>query len=739
MKQFVTFLMVASVMMLLPQKMMAEKVTLHFFVPADWNQVGVWVYDNDSKTNYCNGQPSWPGEKPAIRTTAYGVKVVDWTGDITGDIDKALVIFNNGVEGTQTQTDNNGFRVVKDAYYDFNGLTDSGFEMVASYGGKDVVLQLSASRLRDGVTYCTDAYTVGFKDEVLPGVAGSKVKVYVRGKNQKSLQFRPVDDGSTFGDNLVDANTKDTNLTFYGTETCMDFDAASQSSNAFVITKGEGVSYTIALYNGANSRERITASGNDISYCCASRSLSLYVNKPVVDTYIAKYGQGYQNGTTKNTVEDYYLIGNWSTGDNYSTDATDNNKMVKQVFLNPIETNKVDSIVYSKVVKKLSSGFGNLYLSFAPASLTKDNSNSWGTDNVYSAGERYNFIARAEVQDQLDATAQEGAVLISGYNNTNDDVKVCNGQQAINPLVTTDEESKYNYYIVRFNATTSTYRIEFVDSPYLEFGSDGIRTYCGQLNLKIPEGYKAYVAHDYKKAVSRESLGIHGNVEMRRLKYIPANEGVVIVADQTTNGTSQILFPVITDADEDSPITTVEEDWWYYSDRYKANNEKFQNYLVASLFGTTVESGRYTVDENNRYTYATRHFALNKFFNTKTYKENKDEYQDADNYIGFFRLAGTVPAGYAYLSLPSDVMDFDGQLLGDFDSNRDDIDADKQVSAKMLMSFDDFSDDNSVTAIENVKKNSFDADGAYYTLQGIKVVNPSKGIYVHNGKKIVIK
>ena len=27
----------------------------------------------------------------------------------------------------------------------------------------------------------------------------------------------------------------------------------------------------------------------------------------------------------------------------------------------------------------------------------------------------------------------------------------------------------------------------------------------------------------------------------------------------------------------------------------------------------------------------------------------------------------------------------------------------------------------------------------YYTLQGVKVPNPSKGIYIHNGKKVVIK
>lgn len=38
--------------------------------------------------------------------------------------------------------------------------------------------------------------------------------------------------------------------------------------------------------------------------------------------------------------------------------------------------------------------------------------------------------------------------------------------------------------------------------------------------------------------------------------------------------------------------------------------------------------------------------------------------------------------------------------------------------------------------VVSVKKS---ADKAYYTLQGVKVLRPTKGIYIHGGKKIVIK
>ena len=30
-------------------------------------------------------------------------------------------------------------------------------------------------------------------------------------------------------------------------------------------------------------------------------------------------------------------------------------------------------------------------------------------------------------------------------------------------------------------------------------------------------------------------------------------------------------------------------------------------------------------------------------------------------------------------------------------------------------------------------------DGVYYTLQGVKVEHPTKGVYIRNGKKVVVK
>ena len=52
--------------------------------------------------------------------------------------------------------------------------------------------------------------------------------------------------------------------------------------------------------------------------------------------------------------------------------------------------------------------------------------------------------------------------------------------------------------------------------------------------------------------------------------------------------------------------------------------------------------------------------------------------------------------------------------------------------------FDD--DDPSTTGIENIEIAEDANDSApYYNLNGMRVNNPAKGVYIHNGKKVIIK
>ena len=80
-----------------------------------------------------------------------------------------------------------------------------------------------------------------------------------------------------------------------------------------------------------------------------------------------------------------------------------------------------------------------------------------------------------------------------------------------------------------------------------------------------------------------------------------------------------------------------------------------------------------------------------------------------DGKVGFavVKEGVNIPAGKAYLMVPG------------------------ETSAKF------FGLDGEVTGINSVK--TAKADGAYYTLEGVKTTKPVKGIYIHNGKKIVVK
>ena len=47
--------------------------------------------------------------------------------------------------------------------------------------------------------------------------------------------------------------------------------------------------------------------------------------------------------------------------------------------------------------------------------------------------------------------------------------------------------------------------------------------------------------------------------------------------------------------------------------------------------------------------------------------------------------------------------------------------------------------DNTATAIDGITNNPVVKDDAYYNLQGIKVQRPQHGVFIHNGKKVVLK
>lgn len=608
------------------------------------------------------------------------------------------------------------------------------YELVFSYGTTEKVLPFSESRLRKErnatMPYSTDLSTVGFKDEWLPGKAGDKIRIYAQKKDTR-LTLNPAEDGSEFGAELQHENAKFSSIKSYKSESFVV--NKDGNTNAFIITKGSGVSYTVALNLGGEIKTTTkTTSGdnNNISHYVKGKSLSLYVNESMSKVYTA------HSSSYKGENEDFYLIGALTGGD-YKKEKADAKKMERKVYLNPI-TNKTDSVVYTSVIRWEGTTASNLWFAFAPEYLYDDNSLTWTSSDPYSPKSRWNYIARAQVQDEYDATAQYGCMNLSG---TKGDV-LCNGEQALNPKV----KDEYKYYMVRFNVTTSTYRLIFYkENPVIIKRSKNkfIRTYCSNANWDLPTDgkVKAYVVHSFDKN-TKEGMESQGVMKLREIKYIPAEMGVVLVADGTGVTADEIEVNLVS-----KWVGFVnKEDLWVKRANYAG--ETFNNYLVGlSTDGMFVTEGDF--DEEHHY-YVNRNFGLNWFSNTKTGKalkaagttglEDKANGDAGDkDYLGFFRLKGNVQKEYAYLQLSKDVVNYDLQLTGSKKENNKAIqEEDAKLSPNFGMYFDtDFDFVTGINSVSEVKKNS---NNGCYTLQGVKVQRPTApGLYIMNGKKVIVK
>lgn len=269
-----------------------------------------------------------------------------------------------------------------------------------------------------------------------------------------------------------------------------------------------------------------------------------------------------------------------------------------------------------------------------------------------------------------------------------------------------------------------------------------IRTYSNNVAMApVDDNVKVYEAYRYEKTENAKDPQSQGTVYLRQLKYIPANMGVVLVGKQPAEGT-------FSDGDKldfflrEAPADMLEEGDNYKAVWTKADdyvNDEWNNYLQPTVTAND-NLGNADTDADGKILH--RFFGLANFHSTKYYKEN----QTGDDYIGFFRLTpnGRSDANKAYLSIPANktvdggvgatfgFIDFNGQFLG----NETD-DPKKPSPAKMAIVFDDEDDGGSTTTVTEVKPNSTDGDASFYTLQGVKVSRPVKGVYIHNGKKFI--
>ena len=266
-----------------------------------------------------------------------------------------------------------------------------------------------------------------------------------------------------------------------------------------------------------------------------------------------------------------------------------------------------------------------------------------------------------------------------------------------------------------------------------------IRTYSNSVAMEpVKDNVKVYAAYKYGTPANPENPKSQGKVYLRQLKYIPANMGVVLVgevpAGEYSDG-NKVDFYLKEKTDE---FVDKYEDLWTKAAQY--TNDKWNNYLKPTVSAID-KLGNADTDENGNIAH--RYFGLGNFHSTKYYQDN----QTGKDYIGFFRLTqdGRSGANKAYLSIPANktvdsgvgatygYIDYNGQFLG----NGTDDDPNNPSLAKMAVIFDDEDNGGTTTAVREVKMDTADADASFYTLQGVKVSRPVKGVYIHNGKKFI--
>lgn len=269
-------------------------------------------------------------------------------------------------------------------------------------------------------------------------------------------------------------------------------------------------------------------------------------------------------------------------------------------------------------------------------------------------------------------------------------------------------------------------------------------------NVKIYEVYRYDKPAEETESGKVDNIYAKGTVHLRRLNYIPANVGVVLIGvapEGTYKENDQLAFSLL-ERTEDSEIAPTDScTLWRNADTYFQHGDKWNNYLVPTVQAVNNLGNAY-VDKSGSITY--RYFGLSNYYRTK-YHKNLGAADTQSDYLGFFRLTsnGKSGANRAYLSIPANAevgngvgatygyLDFNGQLLENQYHEQYEGESPAKF-ANMAMVFDDLIEGNETTGIKELETEVLN-DNKYYNLQGVEVAYPVKGIYIHNGKKVIVK
>lgn len=251
------------------------------------------------------------------------------------------------------------------------------------------------------------------------------------------------------------------------------------------------------------------------------------------------------------------------------------------------------------------------------------------------------------------------------------------------------------------------------------------RTYSDNVAYKVPHTseFQVYLVVDYDKESNTATC-----IQMDYHDIIPANTGIIVHSNvEGTVFMEYVKNPHITEPynNEAAP-----DNLYHYK-----GTEYYTNYLKP-INGVMHIDNVEIVDGVKTY--------RNYFFNKGTTAATRPGPDWDDKYLtegwGFFRAVSKDYRVFnkAFLHLPASMTDATSEHIDDSGNlPQDNADAQASSFAMYVINGDDMLFEPSVTT--DIKEVIVKEDDCYYTLQGIKVNNPVKGIYIKNGKKIVVK
>lgn len=263
-------------------------------------------------------------------------------------------------------------------------------------------------------------------------------------------------------------------------------------------------------------------------------------------------------------------------------------------------------------------------------------------------------------------------------------------------------------------------------SSGIPIGSGSLyRSYSDDVAFEVPATnvLEVFLVYDYDKEQNIAFL-----VRMKPGDVIPEKTGVIVHSDREATIYLKKVDNVGQRYDHES----------FPENKYTAtggNGVAYDNYLKQINGSLHIDNVEVAGGEKSY-----RNFFFNKG-ETAASRPGPDWNPDWQSYDwGFFRAASADYTVWnkAFLHLPAEMTEASSTYLNQNQQSDSGSASVKSFNFVVVDSWDSTEDATSIALPSEGPENV--GTGAYYTLQGVKVAHPeSKGIYIHNGKKIMVK